>query len=55
MTKDDMLKELYSIVETISILPPIPYKQFYEDHKNDSERSLAELLKAGRQVLKAKK
>ena len=54
MTKDDMLKELYSIFKEISVLPPKPYERFYEEHKNDKEKDLLSYLKIGRQVLKLK-
>ena len=49
-----MLKELYNIIKEISIIPPKPFNKFYEEHKQDKEQDLLQMLRVGRQVMKLK-
>lgn len=54
MTKEDILRELHDIFREIAVIPPKPFEQFYEEHKNDDEKQLLQMLKVGRQVMKLK-
>lgn len=51
MTKDDILKEIYDIFCQVSIIPPKPYEKFYEEHKDDDEKNLLQILRVGRTLI----
>lgn len=55
MTKEDILRELHEIFKEISIIPPKPFEMFYNEHKDDDEKHLLQMLNVGRKVINLQK
>lgn len=49
--KENILRELHEIFKEISIIPPKSFEQFYDEHKDDDEKYLLQMLKIGKQVI----
>lgn len=55
MAKEELLRELYDIIDEISVFALKPFEKFYAENSNKSEAEIGQILRTAKQALKLKR